>query len=210
MRDLSITFRESLTATQIAEHAAILGVSVDSLQRLGAGWCDHYLREDGSICRTAALAFPMRGADGQVIGIRLRNDRGQKWAIPGSFNGLFVPKRMRVDGPLFIVEGPTETAAMLDLGFAVIGRPGNTAGCELLVEFAKKFLPRRHIIIFRNNDPAGSDALRLTLLGASRLAAELMAANAAKYASIITPPETKDVRDWKRETHRRRRLAAGG
>jgi hypothetical protein len=50
-----------------------------------------------------------------VIGIRLRNDLGRKWAVTGSRQGLFLP------GPhpgqtVLIVEGPTDAAAAVDLG----------------------------------------------------------------------------------------------
>ena len=72
----------------------------------------------------------MRDAKRAVIGIRLRNDRGQTWAVTGSKQGLFMPDSD--PGTTLIVEGPTDAAAAVDLGFDVIGRPA-CLGCDEMI-----------------------------------------------------------------------------
>lgn len=65
---------------RLQSYAAALGVSEESLRRLGATHAPPH----------RALAFPMRDADGKVIGIRLRGDNGGKWAVKGSNgSGMF-------------------------------------------------------------------------------------------------------------------------
>ena len=137
----------------------------------------------------------MRSGDNLVVGVRFRNLAAAKWAARGSANGLFIPTGNNPSGLLCVVEGPTETAAMLDLGFSVVGRPSNTAGCDFLLTYAKKFLPRRPICIIRNNDPEGSVAEMHTIAGAETLAERLKVEKAASEVSIVHPP-LKDVRAW--------------
>ena len=64
--------------------AASLGVTALSLHDIGACWHPAY----------NAWAFPMRSGTGEIIGIRLRNESGRKWAISGSRQGLFIPIHM--------------------------------------------------------------------------------------------------------------------
>jgi len=62
--------------------AMSLGVDTDALRSTGCAWNG---RE--------AWAFPMRDANRKVVGIRLRNNTGQKWAVTGSHAGLFYPNK---------------------------------------------------------------------------------------------------------------------
>src|SRR5512137_2479675 len=66
------------TATALAEFAAALGVSAPALVAVGAAWAAPH----------SAWAFPMCDGYGNVVGIRLRNDRG-KFAVRGSRQGIF-------------------------------------------------------------------------------------------------------------------------
>jgi hypothetical protein len=57
--------------------AMSLGVDTDALQRLGCAWTG------------SEWAFPMRDDGGHVIGIRLRDERGRKWAVKGIMWGAY-------------------------------------------------------------------------------------------------------------------------
>ena len=58
----------------------------------------------------------MTDVDGNVWGIRIRRPDGAKFSIKGGKEGLFIPEEFGGDR-LLIAEGPTDTAALLDLGF---------------------------------------------------------------------------------------------
>lgn len=153
-----------------------LGISHQSLRRLGMGWC----------ASQSANTFPMFRHNRRVIGIRMRGTDGRKWAIKGSKQGLFIPSGLSDAKALFICEGPTDTAAMLDLGFAAIGRPSCMGATELIVEVAAN----RYVIIMADGDGPGMD-------GATRLAYALK--KIARRVITMSPPAGyKDVRAWYR------------
>ena len=82
-----------------------LGISANSLKRLRVGW-------DGK-----AFTFGMSNDFGKIIGIRRRFPNGSKVSLKGSKTGLFVPTGLSHEGSLLTCEGPTDTAAALDLSF---------------------------------------------------------------------------------------------
>jgi 5S rRNA maturation endonuclease (ribonuclease M5) len=150
--------------------AASLGVSGESLHRLGAVWSK----------RHDAWAFPM--SDGErIVGIRLRNAAGKKWAVTGSKQGLFIPADLSGTGPLLICEGPTDTAALLTLGFDAIGRPSCRGGENQIARLLK---PYPEIVIVADRDGPGLDG------------AKLLAERLWKPCKIIAPPRHKDARAW--------------
>lgn len=177
-------------ADRLAKHASDLGVSARSLDRLGCVWAEPH----------RAWAFPMRQADGTVCGIRLRAELGKKWAVTGSHQGLFLPDGGQLPNPadqVMVCEGPTDTAAMLDLGFVAVGRPSCSGCVEQLVYLVRK----RHVVILSDWDepkarPDGS------LFYPGQEGAERLATALAPYCPsirVITPPQGhKDAREWKR------------
>jgi len=174
-----------------------LGVSVEALRRLQAGF-------DGR-----NWAFPMRDADDRIVGIHLRGPN-RKFAVRGSRTGIFWPHDVDPydSGDLYIVEGPTDCAAMLDLGFDCIGRPS----CAGAVETVKQWLRhrRRTVIIVADNDPPklrpDGSTWRPGTEGARRLAEAI--APLVRRAVVIKPPGYKDVRDWKNAGATRQALLA--
>ena len=133
----------------------------------------------------------MKDAGGDVVGIRLRSVSGQKFAVTGSHNGLFIPRALpNLHGaPLFICEGPTDTAAMLDLGFNVVGRASCNTGSRLLSQYIGLVHPAE-VVIVADADAPGRD-------GAGRLASALVAY--VPCLRVITPPDgINDARAWKR------------
>jgi 5S rRNA maturation endonuclease (ribonuclease M5) len=163
--------------------AGELGVSEASLEALGVGWS----------ATDKAWAFPMTRSGGEVSGIRLRTPSGHKFAMKGSREGLFVPtmpKRSHPERTLFIAEGPTDTAALLDLGFNAIGRPSCTGGLTAIVRLVQKRQAQRVVIL--------ADADKPGQRGANALASVLGAY--VDEVRVVTPPKgIKDVRQWKQK-----------
>jgi len=168
--------------------ASRLGVTAASLMRLQAGWYEPM----------QAYTFPMRDADDNVIGIRLRKDDGSKLCIPGSKTGLFWPFGVDQadDQPLYLVEGPTDCAALLDMGLAALGRPSCTGGVDLLVQWLGR--QRRDVVIIADNDlpkdlPGGR---RSPGIAGARALAEAVRPLCRGLTIIKTPGAYKDVRAW--------------
>jgi DNA primase len=132
----------------------------------------------------------MRNPSGEVLGIRLRRPDGGKFAVKGSKDGLFLPAMdgSEPDGPLLICEGPTDTAALLDMGFGnVVGRPSCTGGTRLLVQLVRRRL-RPEVVIVADGDGPGRR-------GADSLASVLVVY--APAVRVIQPPGAiKDARAW--------------
>lgn len=159
--------------------ARALGLSADSLRRLSVGW----------LADRRAWSFPMRSADGSIVGIRLRLANGRKLSIRGGKEGLFVPEDLRPGGRLLICEGPTDTAAALDWGFPAVGRPSCTGGAPRLVDLVSRLRPAEVVIVADGDTPGRR--------GADGLARGLVAYVAA--VKVIAPPnEIKDARAWLR------------
>jgi hypothetical protein len=173
------TFRDRLDHEALATLAADLGLSTDSLRRLGIGWAGW------------GWAFPLMDAVGRVIGIRVRKRDGRKLAIKGGREGLFIPeglldRRDAVDR-LLIAEGPTDTAAMLDLGFDAVGRPSAQSGLRLLTQITRALRPAEVVIV--------ADADQVGQRGADDTASGLVAYT--PVVRIVTPPPgVKDAREW--------------
>src|SRR5207253_1067400 len=106
---------------RLLQLADSLGLSMTSLCQFGVGWATEH----------RSWSFPMRDAESNVVGIRLRRPDGFKFAVKGGKEGLFIPEdRNAQSSPLLIAEGVTDAAALLDMGFTnVVGRPidGDTA-----------------------------------------------------------------------------------
>ncbi len=170
--------RRALSNDALEMLALGLGVMPLTLQLLGVGW------------NGRAYTFPMSLAGGRVVGIRLRGSDGKKWAEKGSTHGLFIPE-VRSDGPLLVCEGPTDTAALLGLGYDAVGRP-SCRGCEdQVVSLARPLgQPRRDVVIVADDDGPG-------FAGAAKLADMLVPK--ARSVKVITPQGRKDAREWVRE-----------
>ena len=167
----------STAPERLERFAEALGVSADSLRRLGVGY----------MVKRRAWGFPMRDASGEVTGARLRLATGKKLSIRGGKEGLFILSGIEPGGRLMIAEGPSDTAALLTLGFACVGRPSCTGGVKHLVALAQRLKPEEVVIVADGDEPGQR--------GAERLATALLAY--APAVRIITPP-AKDAREWVR------------
>lgn len=164
------------------ELAGTLGVLPEALIALKAGVIDR-----------DTWSFPMRDGNGKVIGIRVRNTvTGQKWAITGSRQGIFVadvPKQ-----PIaFIPEGPTDCAAFLTLGYFPVGRPTDLAGHDYIVEMLSRLGIYRAVIVADNDEMKnlGNKTGRPGILAAEKMKKALR----LKSVILYPPSPFKDIRE---------------
>jgi hypothetical protein len=177
---LASDYAAAVDPGRLGEFAKGLGLSTDSLTRLEVGWSSD----------SKAWAFPMKRGQ-RIVGIRLRSLTGYKWSVKGGREGLFIPHGLTFSEMLLIAEGPTDTAALLDMGFEAVGRPSCAGGVGLLVDLVRSRRVK-DVVIVSDVDPHG----------AGQRGAESLAVALAPYCPsirVIAPPGgIKDVRDWRR------------
>lgn len=144
---LLTAWEAATTAAMLRTYAAGLGVSPDALRALGAVYSASH----------DAWAYPMRAADGQVLGIRLRSD-SRKWTVTGSREGLFYGE---LGADVLVCEGPTDTAAALTLGFNAVGRPSCSGTVWHVGELARLSGIARLIVVADDDGPGRRGALRM-------------------------------------------------
>jgi len=147
-----------------------LGVSIESLLYLSTGW-------------NGLWTFPMRSASDEIVGFRTRTPDGRKYSIKGSRSGLFIPRCAVRKGHVVVVEGVSDVAAMIDMGFNVIGRP-SCRGCE--EEVARWTRGMEVTIVADDDEPgiAGAESLMQTVAG-----------SALRVEMILPPKGLKDCRE---------------
>ncbi len=189
---LNREYQSVLQAEEVEQVGLSLGISPEALHRLEMGVGGH------------SLTFPMRDANDRVIGIRTRTPDGSKKAITGSKAGIFWPRGVdqASDEYIFMIEGPTDTGVMLDLGFDCIGRPSATGGGEVIWEWLAKCPRRRWVVIVADRDEPkqkmSGEIWYPGLDGARRLRDKID--GVAASITIIQPiQQFKDIRQWHNE-----------
>lgn len=172
-----------MTGTQLSRLANHLGVREESHRRLRAGWSGR------------AWSFPMSDAAGAVRGIRLRYPDGTKLSAKGGREGLFIPSQLANDGTLLIAEGPTDTAALLELGFDAVDRPSCSGGVRLIVDLVRARRPESIVIAADPDEPGRRGA---------RLLAQVLVVYCRDVRTIMPPENLKDMREWARAGASRR------
>lgn len=163
---------------QMAETLAkALGTGRGStLSMMGLGW---HLEQQ-------VWVFPMYACDmTTILGLRTRDARGNKKAILGSRQGLFGAPTSLEQDQVLVCEGPTDTAAALELGFSAIGRPSCSGATDML----RDALRDKHVVIMSDSDAPGRR-------GADKLAKAVRATT--KSVKIARLP-SQDMRTWFRE-----------
>jgi hypothetical protein len=155
------------------EFGVSLGVDTDCLKAIGCAWSTFN-----------AWAFPMKDASGRVIGIRLRNDAGDKWAVKGSKSGLFIPDDYShmEDRVAYLVEGPTDLAAAMTIGLRAFGRAACLGQENFILQYIAQQKIERLVIVTDNDDPG--------IRGAEKLQSML------SIHSCLWIPPTKDIREF--------------
>ena len=166
---------KALTEEKLVDLAERLDLSTASLKRMNLGYSKP---QD-------AYSFPMFRKGKRLLGVRFRNMHAKKWSLKGSKQGLFIPNDLTGEGGLVICEGPTDTCALLDMGFDAIGRPSCMGGTELI----KEVVSGRHVAIMADYDGPGMD-------GATRLEDALRLC--CKSVTVAVPP-AKDARSFVQE-----------
>lgn len=189
LASLMAEYRARVDGAMLSLLARLLRVNRSGLSQMGIGW-------DG---KRDAAAFPMLNDLGEVIGIRLRLANGKKFAVRGSHNGLFCGA-LRPTGSLVVVEGATDTAAMLGMQIPCVGRPSCSGGTAMLLRLCERFSVQR-VTIVADRDVPGRN-------GARRLAGEIRLTG--RQAVVTEPPDKlcKDVREWIARGAKRREVRA--
>ncbi len=182
---LNNQFQKAISKRQRRDLANELGVGAKTLIDLGLGW------DESKQCFT----FPERNATGQITGIGTRDMTGQKRCVKASVRGVYLPDRWRdIPGPLYICEGPSDTAALLTIGRLGIGRPSATGGTKVLVELLAQVGDREIIVVGENDCKADGKWPGRT---AAESLANQLAQKLNRRVGLMMPPENaKDVREW--------------
>ena len=125
--------------------------------------------------------FPMYDQFLQLIGLKCRNLARKKWCVKGSRLGIYMSTAFIPTQPLVICEGESDTAALLNLGYNVIGRASATSCVEIIAALVRN--PKVFIV-------ADTDSSGIGLSSAKQLAARV------ENSSIIYNADFKDVREW--------------
>ena len=159
----------------------------EPLGLLRAGW----------ISNARAYSFPMRDASGRTVGIHLRYLDGSKLCMKGSSLAMFVPGNFPDLAPdrLYICEGASDTAVILDRGLRAIGRPSNVGGLGMIVDYCKS-QKNEEIVLVCDRDKPGTHAAECTERGRRELVSSLKAARCARTIKSIRPPGHNDVKEW--------------
>jgi hypothetical protein len=143
-------WRRAYPDHRIGQLATVLGVTYQSLTALDCHRAGY---------SSLTWGFPMFDGYGNRIGIRLRNIEGNKWAVTGSQAGIFVPNHPP-EKRMFVVEGPTNTAAALSIGLYAIGRPSCSGGVSHIRDFVKRHQVIKQVVIIGDNDQDKMDPKR--------------------------------------------------
>lgn len=127
----------------------------------------------------------MRTSKGSVY-----EDRGAGYIhelLPGSFkdpikSGSPLPPS---ELPVIVVEGTTDVAAAMDLGFVAVGRPSAQGGLGQLVHLLHG---RSAAIIGENDAGAGRKGMEKTF--------EALRGEIPEVIKVLPPSDVKDLRDW--------------
>lgn len=192
---ISRQYQQAMAPADYVHLSDSLGLTAPSLDGLGVGRAVQYLE--------GTYSFPMRDASDNIIGVRLRSAQGHKWAVYGSRSGLFYGS-MEPECDLYICEGPTDTAALMDMGFCAVGKPSCNAGNDLIVQLVKKINPKSVVIVADVDQHRGPCEFcekqlcphcRPGQYGAIKTCEALMAIKVP--VKIIEPIGAKDARAWK-------------
>lgn len=165
---------------QLWPHAHELGLRVDALRRLGAGWSQSQ----------RALAFPQSRIGGQLIGIRFRDSAGRKWAARGSKGGLFIPEDLDPTRTIVVVEGATDTAACLAIGLNAVGLHGSCMSWRIVAEVAAA----KSVLFILDNDASDNPKKDKVASGHVVRLAMNVALYAKQVRAFVCP--AKDMRRW--------------
>ncbi len=156
--------------------------STDTLRQFRVGW------------DTEAYTIPCYDGEEYMIGIMRRFPDGKKMYVSRSKNGLFIPQMRSCEGNVFITEGFSDGASLVDIGFRALGR----ANCETGVGYIKRWLYEHkkvaQVTVVADNDTDNVNG-NVGQRGAKSLSRELYGGR-QRIAVLEVPPAFKDIRVW--------------
>lgn len=171
----------------LGELSVKLGMPPTALNAIAlAGWKDDW----------RCFTFPERDGDGVVIGLGTRHTDGAKKFLKGAMRGLTLPKGW--DGPgetLWVVEGPTDAAAMTAAGLRAVARPSNIGGGRHLTKLLE-FVPAERRVVVVGEDDRKPDGLWPGLTGCTAVARELAKSCRQPIFWALPPEGHKDARAY--------------
>ncbi len=169
-------FRKSYRRKEMVDLSEQLGIPVGSLRSIWRmGW-------DGE-----AYTIPCYDGFGEMNGIMRRFPDARKIWVSRSRNGLFIPKLKSWQGNLFVAEGWSDTAALVEMGFRAIGRASCQAGTPYIKTLLGHHTAIRQVTIVADNDKVG-------ITGAHELAKALY--GTVDIAVTEVPAKWGDFRSW--------------
>ncbi|MEM8495756.1 MAG: DUF3987 domain-containing protein, partial [Planctomycetota bacterium] len=169
-----------------------LGVSVASLNMLGVERFENVWR------------YPERDAAGQVVGWNRRFDNGAKRVVKGGRRGLcyavagdhpLAPNAgVTATDPVLVVEGMSDTAAGIDLGFVTVGR-STAMPSQSERRWLAELLGGRHVVVVAEHEESGV-GLRGAAAVADTLAPRCGVAAGGSVKFVEPPDDVKDLRTW--------------
>jgi 5S rRNA maturation endonuclease (ribonuclease M5) len=112
--------------------------------------------------------------------------KSKAW-VPRSKNGLFIPKLKSWQGNLFICEGWSDAAALVQMGFRAIARANCQTGKEEIKTLIQRKRELEQVCVVGDNDKVGET-------GAMSLARSL--SNIIQVQKLDVPEKYKDMREW--------------
>ena len=169
------------------ELAVALGLPESAVAVSGVGWLES----------EEAWTFPERDHARRVVGMlrRFRDPGKTKMMMAGGNRGLTILPDWDRGGPIYLVEGPSDTLTAHAMELNVIGRPSNTGGRSLLAELLKCIAVDRPIVALGENDPKLNGDWP-GLKGAKVTATSLQTLLSHPVQWALPPDGAKDVRDW--------------
>lgn len=176
-----------------------LGLTAGVFDRLGVKVWSY--RFDGTI----AFCFPECDSQEKMIGAVLRTEErdGKTSKKFAGHRGLSIPSGWRdMPGPIFLVEGPTDVGAMIDMGLCAFGRPSNRGGAKILIDLINRnrdTIDEMGLVLVAEND-RHADKLGRDIWpgreGAEAFAREVFDATGVKIPIAFPPHDSKDVREY--------------
>ena len=172
--------------------ADALGLPAEVLQTLDVGF-------NPSDSNGPCWTFPEKDGRGNIVGIMRRYADGSKRAVRGGQRGLHIPSGWRNHpGPVFLVEGASDTLALTSWSLSAIGRPSCRGGVAFLAELLRPVEAGRMILTVGENDAretsAGLDWPGRD--GAREIALQLSERLGRPVLWTLPPDGSKDVRAW--------------
>lgn len=141
----------------------------------------------------AVYTFPERDGRGNIIGGSTRHHVAGKKFLHEGARGLTLPAKFDPTAPaLHIVEGASDTLAMLAAGLMAVGRPSNVGGIEYLADFILRDVPEGMRVIWWGENDRKADG---RWPGNTFPEAQKIAKMIGRPVGYVRPPEPhKDVR----------------